>query len=55
MAQFVKLFIVHNLNESDVIIKVVNEIWYDFDTDRSGKLSRRETLRFLNAFLGSRG
>ena len=34
---------------------MVNDIWYNFDTDGSGKLNRMETLRFLNSFLKSRG
>ena len=55
MAQFVKLFWTPSLNENDMIVKIVNDIWYDFDTDRSGKLNRRETLRFLNQFLAQRG
>ena len=53
MAQFVKLFWTPSLNENDMIVKIVNDIWYDFDTDRSGKLNKKETLRFMNAFLAS--
>jgi hypothetical protein len=33
----------------------VISIWKKFDTDKSGKLNRRETLKFLNAFMESRG
>ena len=50
MAQFVRLFL-----ESDDIVDIVNRIWYKYDTDRSGKLNRRETLRFLNDFLADQG
>jgi hypothetical protein len=44
MAQFVKRFKVPLLSEDEEIIDIVNEIWYKFDTDRSGKLNRIETL-----------
>lgn len=33
------------------IISLVNSIWYKFDTDRSGALNRKETVRFLNQFM----
>ena len=33
------------------ILDMVNRIWYNFDTDRSGKLNRKETLKFLNHFM----
>lgn len=55
MAQFVKLFMVPHAAEDEEIIDIVHEIWFKFDTDRSGKLNRKETLKFLNAFLESRG
>ena len=42
-------------NENDIIVNTVNRIWFKFDTDRSGKLNRRETLRFLNAFMLDQG
>ena len=37
--------------KNDTIADVVNSIWYRYDKDRSGKLNRRETLKFLNEFL----
>ena len=55
MAHFVKRFKVPLLSEDEEIIDIVNEIWNKFDTDRSGKLNRMETLKFLNAFLMQRG
>ena len=42
-------------SDDDEIMDTINEIWKDFDTDRSGKLNRRETMKFMNAFLKSRG
>ena len=50
-----KLFLVPHAAVDEEIIDIVHGIWYKFDTDRSGKLNRYETLRFLNAFLESRG
>lgn len=37
--------------ESQKIQQTVEKIWEKFDIDRSGKLNRKETLRFLNQFL----
>jgi hypothetical protein len=37
------------------LLDIVDSIWYDFDTDRSGKLNKKETLRFVNAFLAKKG
>jgi Ca2+-binding EF-hand superfamily protein len=55
IVRFIRLFlgIPHSLK--DAIDDTINEIWKDFDTDRSGKLNRRETMKFMNAFLKSRG
>lgn len=55
MRVFVKKFLVIEPNEDDEIMDVVDNIWDKYDTDKSGKLNRRETLRFLNDFLKSRG
>ena len=41
--------------KNDTIADVVNSIWYRYDKDRSGKLNRRETLKFLNEFLAEQG
>lgn len=49
--RFVRKFLGTPLSELDVIIDTVNSIWYKFDIDRSGYLSRAETLRFLNDYL----
>lgn len=38
--------------EEDDVAEIVNRIWYKYDTDRSGALNRRETLRFVDDFLG---
>ena len=54
MTRFVVKFL-HIPNEpliiNDEIADIVNRIWYNYDRDRSGKLNRRETLKFLNDFL----
>ena len=42
-------------SEDDEIMDIVDSIWNKYDTDRSGMLNRRETLKFLNAFMESRG
>ena len=55
MREFVKKFLVIEPTEEDEIMDIVDNIWDKYDTDRSGKLNRRETLRFMNAFLQSRG
>lgn len=54
MAAFVKSFVDLPAKYDDVI-GIINDIWYEFDTDRSGQLSRKETLKFVNAFLGKKG
>jgi Ca2+-binding EF-hand superfamily protein len=33
---------------------MVNSIWYEFDTDRSGKLNRSETFKFIKSFLSKK-
>lgn len=37
------------------ILEEVNSIWFDFDTDRSGKLNRREALKFVNSIMLKKG
>lgn len=50
MAKFVRKFL-RSADEDDEEIKdIVNQIWRKFDSDRNGKLNKRETLRFINAF-----
>lgn len=39
----------------DEIAEHVNEIWDEFDTDRSGKLNKKETLRFVNTLFQAKG
>jgi Ca2+-binding EF-hand superfamily protein len=51
MTMFVKKFMDIKPSEDDEIMDIVDEIWIKFDTDRSGKLNRRETFKFLNAFM----
>ena len=51
MRVFVKKFLLVEPTEDDQIMDIVDQIWDKYDTDNSGKLNRRETLRFLNAFL----
>lgn len=55
MTLFVKKFMDIKPSEDDEIMDIVDSIWNKHDTDRSGKLNRRETLKFLNAFMESRG
>ena len=54
MAGFVKSFVDLPAVYDDVIV-IINDIWFDYDTDRSGYLNRKETLKFVNAFLGKKG
>ena len=37
------------------VIKMVNQIWKEFDEDKNNKLNRAETLRFVNTFFRSQG
>jgi Ca2+-binding EF-hand superfamily protein len=39
----------------DEVASKVHNIWYKYDTDRSGYLDRRETYRFLNDLLTAQG
>ena len=55
MTEFVKKFLGSAEADDDEIRNMVERIWYKFDTDRSGQLNRRETLRFLNAFFKDQG
>jgi Ca2+-binding EF-hand superfamily protein len=41
--------------QQDEVVNTVNRIWFRYDSDRSGYLDKRETLRFLNDFLADRG
>ena len=36
-----------------IINDTVNDIWNEFDTDRSGSLDKAETRRFVNQCMGS--
>jgi len=56
MGEFVKKFF--GLSDDDYhnyVMDIVDEIWDKFDTDRSGLLNRRETLRFIIHFLTNQG
>ena len=55
ISPFVKTFFDEPKTKLDALDTYVNEIWDKFDTDCSGKLDRRETLRFINDFLASNG
>lgn len=57
MARFFKMFtdIPSSQHGQDDVVETVNNIWLRYDTDRSGTLDRRETLRFVNDFLAQRG
>ena len=37
------------------VIKIVSDMWKDFDTDGNGKLNRLETFKFVNHFFKSQG
>lgn len=37
------------------VADIVNSIWYEFDVDRSGKLNRSETFKFIKSFLSKKG
>ena len=50
--RFLKKEITSLNTEEDDVAEIVNRIWYKYDTDRSGALNRRETLRFVDDFLG---
>lgn len=47
---FVRRFLRSREDDDAEIYNVVNNIWQNFDLDRSGTLNRLETLRFINAF-----
>lgn len=55
MANFVRQFINLPSLENNIIKETVDQIWEKYDKDRSGKLNRKETLRFLNQFLPDHG
>ena len=55
MSPFVKKFFDEPKSKLDELDTYVNQIWEKFDTDCSGKLDRRETLRFINEFLSQNG
>jgi Ca2+-binding EF-hand superfamily protein len=49
MARFFKKFMGDPLDAT--IAQMVEDIWYEYDVDRSGWLDKRETLVFLKDFL----
>ena len=42
-------------NRQPDIAKMVQQVWFEYDVDRSGFLDKRETLRFLNDILAQEG
>lgn len=52
--RFVRKFLGHPPTAKDLVAEQVGKIWLQYDTDRSGYLSRMETLRFLNDYLASK-
>ena len=48
MVEFARKFLASAEVDDDEIREIIERIWYKYDTDRSGQLNRRETLRFLN-------
>ena len=55
MVPFAKKLMSIKPSEDDEIMDTVNQIWKKFDADKSGKLNRRETLKFINAWMEYRG
>ena len=53
MARFFKKFMGDPLDAK--IAQMVDEIWYEYDVDRSGWLDKRETLVFLKDVLNDNG
>ena len=49
MARFFKNFMLDPMEAK--IAQMVDDIWYEYDVDRSGWLDKRETLVFLKDFL----
>jgi len=49
MARFFKKFVKDEVDDN--IAQKVNEIWFQYDFDRSGYLDKRESLVFLKEFL----
>ena len=54
VARFVRKFLGHPPTAKDLVSEQVSKIWQQYDIDRSGYLSRMETLRFLNDYLASK-
>lgn len=54
VARFVRKFLGHPATAKDLVAEQVGKIWSQYDVDRSGYLSRMETLRFLNDYLASK-
>tara|TARA_B110000285_G_scaffold206818_1_gene245694 strand:+ start:501 stop:710 length:210 start_codon:yes stop_codon:yes gene_type:complete len=46
ISRFVRRFV-----KKDEVAITVEKIWKKFDSDESGKLSRKEALKFLNSYL----
>lgn len=57
MTQFVKQFLEDDIVDARQpdIGKIVQQVWFQYDVDRSGYLDKRETLRFLNDILAQHG
>ena len=50
VSMFARRFLRSQEDDDAEIMSIVERIWVNFDSDRNNKLSRYETLKFLNAF-----
>lgn len=55
MARFVVMFMSPKISQDDMINEMVIKLFQKYDTDRSGALNRRETLRVVNDIYASEG
>jgi Ca2+-binding EF-hand superfamily protein len=55
MTRFVKKFLNPPQDIIDEVNKIVEDIFYDFDVNRSGNLDRKESLNFVNHILSNQG
>jgi Ca2+-binding EF-hand superfamily protein len=51
ITRFIKKFLNIPSSDEDDIVDLVQKTWYKYDTDRSGYLEKRETLKFLDNLL----
>ena len=55
MARFVVMFMNPKISQDDMINDMVLKIFQKYDTDMSGALNRRETLKVVNDIYASEG